>query len=202
MLRQCLLALTVLFAPLCMAGEFDAGRAPFSVHAGSVEIPYRVFGVFVLPGEELPLSVRDTAGDFRLHAASGDFHQPARNRWDWIAPSRVGHYPLEIIRGDGARIRLEVFVMVPSSAVRNGLLNGYRIGHYPRHLLRGMPIYAPPRGFVEVTPDLEHIPVSPHFTLGQFLCKQAGRYPKYLVLRERLLLKLEILVSHLNGHGV
>lgn len=37
--------------------------------------------------------------------------------------------------------------------------------------------------------------------LGQFLCKQDGGYPKYLVLRERLLLKLEYLLEMVHRKG-
>jgi hypothetical protein len=44
--------------------------------------------------------------------------------------------------------------------------------------------------------------VSPHFRLGQFPAKQAGGYPKYLVVREQLLLKLELLLERVNERGV
>ncbi len=43
--------------------------------------------------------------------------------------------------------------------------------------------------------------MSPHFTLGQFLCKQEGSFPKYLVLREQLVLKLELLLEQFNQAG-
>ena len=44
--------------------------------------------------------------------------------------------------------------------------------------------------------------VAPHFTLGQFVSKQPGGYPKYLVLRERLLLKLEMLLEEASRLGI
>jgi len=46
--------------------------------------------------------------------------------------------------------------------------------------------------------------LTPHFQLGQFVCKQGTAYPKYLVVNERLLLKLEVIVEELNrlGHSV
>jgi hypothetical protein len=43
--------------------------------------------------------------------------------------------------------------------------------------------------------------LSPHFTLRQFLCKQESDYPKYVVLRESLLLLLEGLVGSLEDSG-
>lgn len=99
-------------------------------------------------------------------------------------------------------MRLEAFVLVPAGKVHNGILNGYRIGRYPRHPRDGLKIYRAPSGFVEVTPQLATVHVSPHFTLGEFLCKEPGGYPKYLVLRPRLLLKLEELLAYLGAHGV
>ncbi|MDX1389079.1 MAG: D-Ala-D-Ala carboxypeptidase family metallohydrolase, partial [Acidobacteriota bacterium] len=72
---------------------------------------------------------------------------------------------------------------------------------YPATPLKGLEIYQPPRGFIEVTEANVDTPVAPHFTLRQFLCKQGGGYPKYVVLRERLLLKLELLLEQVNAAG-
>src|SRR5262245_21810244 len=98
--------------------------------------------------------------------------------------------------------------MVPFEAVRNGMLNGYHIGEYPVPVsndspwsLTMAPAYAAPPGFIEVTPENIDTPVSPHFTLGQFLCKQPGDFPKYLVLTTRLLIKLESILDEVNRLG-
>lgn len=96
---------------------------------------------------------------------------------------------------------IHAFVMVPFSALEGEYLNGYRIGKYPHIPLKQLTIYKPPRGFIEVTPENEDTLVSPHFRLGQFLSKQASGYPKYLVLRERLLLKLELILEKVNEKG-
>jgi uncharacterized protein YcbK (DUF882 family) len=42
--------------------------------------------------------------------------------------------------------------------------------------------------------------LTPHFKLEQFLCKEdlSDRYPKYVVVKERLLLKLEAILQHVN----
>ena len=68
-----------------------------------------------------------------------------------------------------------MFVMVPFTDVRDGSLNGYRIGTYPAK--------TQPAGFVEVTTDTVRTKLSPHFELRQFLCKQPGGFPKYVVLQ-------------------
>ena len=52
-----------------------------------------------------------------------------------------------------------------------------------------------------MTPELEAAQVSPHFTLGQFVCKEPGN-PRYVVLREPLLVKLENLLAAVNARGI
>ena len=84
---------------------------------------------------------------------------------------------------------------------KDGQLNGYRIGAYPQQPLRGLDIYLPPKGFVEVTEETAALRVSPNFTLGEFVSKQASGYPKYVVLRSSLLLKLENILAGLNNAG-
>jgi hypothetical protein len=43
--------------------------------------------------------------------------------------------------------------------------------------------------------------VGPHFRLSQFLCKQDSGWPKYVVLQERLILKLEMILAAVNERG-
>lgn len=96
-------------------------------------------------------------------------------------------------------MRLNVFVMWTRDASASNVLNGYRIGSYPLQPLKGLEIYEPPTGFVEVTAETAAMAVSPNFRLGEFVCKQSGSYPKYLVLRPQLLQKLELLLAALNA---
>jgi hypothetical protein len=55
-----------------------------------------------------------------------------------------------------------------------------------------------PAGFVEVTTENVRTKLSPHFELRQFLCKQPGGFPKYVVISEALILKLERVVEALD----
>jgi len=208
MIRRLLIALPLLAAGVAPAlaaqpRPFHADRSAFDVTVRHLDVDYGVFAVFALPGERVPVAVDDSPGSYSLHASAGTVRTLGDNRWRWTAPGKPGHYELDVRRADGKRVRLESFVMVPATRVRHGRLNGYRIGHYPKiHHAAHAAAYAPPRGFVKVTRALAHVPVSPHFTLGQFLCKEAGGYPKYVVLQPRLLLKLEALMDYLNRHGV
>ncbi|HEX7185623.1 MAG TPA: hypothetical protein VF756_27610 [Thermoanaerobaculia bacterium] len=184
--------------------DFVEGTAPFVLRAQDEVIPYRVFGLYVLPGEEVDLeAIAPDDRRFVLRAPAGAFTRPGRNRWLWTAPDIPGLYRLEIVHPvTVSTITLNVFVTVPLSRVQGGTLHGYRIDDYPAQPLNGLEVYNPPDGLIEVQPWYEDVPVSPHFTLGQFLCKQAGGYPKYLVLDERLLRKLEVLLQKLNENGI
>jgi len=96
---------------------------------------------------------------------------------------------------------INAFVMVPVSEMQGEYLRGYRIGKYPKAPLRGLAFYARPRGFIRLDSATLLAPVSPHFRLGQFACKQTTALPAYLALRERLILKLELILEKANRAG-
>lgn len=180
---------------------FDSGLAGFSVNVHGLDVAYREFPLFAMPGEAVPITA-DPASHYRLTAAGGEWREAEGNHWTWQAPLQPGHYRLDVRRDDGAAMQLEAFVMTPAAAVHHGQLNGYNIGQYPHAPLHGLAVYRAPTGFVEVTPALAALHITPHFTLGEFLCKEAGGFPKYLVLRPLLLLKLETLAAYLGARGV
>jgi len=204
-MRRLLLA-AVLWLYCVAAWAYEPGRASFQVELADKGLinPYRVLALFALPGERLNLSLSGDAkrDDFRVAAAGGAMTAHGRNGWRWRAPAKAGLYPLAISHAaSGETMTFNVFVMVPRKQVKDGMLNGYAIGSYPAKPKDDLPIYLPPAGFVEVTAANADTPVAPHLTLGQFLCKQDGEYPKYLVLQERLLLKLELLLEAINARG-
>jgi hypothetical protein len=153
-----------------------------------------------MPGERVTFTA-SPSGRYEVVLPTGE-RLASSATWTWRAPSAPGLYPTRVSSASaGAAMTINAFVMVPSSALEGEWMHGYRIGRYPLVAYRGLDIYTPPRGFVEVTEDLAATPVSPHFTLGQFLCKQDSGWPRYLVLRERLLLKLEVLLGKVNQAG-
>jgi hypothetical protein len=164
--------------------------------------------VFVMPGETLTVAAAGPAAPAapaQLAATAGPVLTVASNTWRWVAPDAPGLYCLRAAAtGAADTVTLHALVMVPATALRNGVLNGYRIGHYPTRPLGNRAAYLPPAGFVEVTPDNQDLYLTPHLQLGQFVTKQAGGFPKYVVLDERLLLKLERVLDlvHQAGHDV
>jgi hypothetical protein len=97
-----------------------------------------------------------------------------------------------------------VFTMRSFGQKVRALLNGYRLGYWPQEKGRlRSEAYKNPDGFIEVTPENEDTRVSEHFRLRDFVSHgQNDVWPKYLVLREPLLDKLELVIEDLNAHGV
>jgi len=186
------------------ATGFTTEKPGFSVRFKDEVSPYRVIGVFVLPEEVLKLEIVDVTkkGRFVLLTSGGSIIKRDTMKWQWRAPREKGLYHLRIYHTISLdTMTLNVFVMVPYAEMKGEYLNGYRIGKYPKIALKNLAIYKPPKGFIEVTEQNEETFIAPHFKLKQFLCKQTSGYPKYLVLRERLLLKLELILERVNEIG-
>jgi len=97
-----------------------------------------------------------------------------------------------------------VFTMRAFGQKVRAWLNGYRLGYWPEEKGRlRSEAYKNPDGFIEVTPENEDTRVSEHFRLRDFISHdQKDVWPKYVVLREPLLDKLELVIEDLNDHGV
>jgi hypothetical protein len=188
----------------CPAAGFSPEKAAFSVRFKQEVSPYRVLGIFVSPGEVVSIQAMGLprGSRYRSDARGGTLRVTGSGSWTWTAPLERGPHRLAIIQPDRPdSVVLNAFVTVPYNRLENGYLNGYRIGSYPSILLRQLAIYKHPTGFVEVTEENENTLVSPHFTLKDFVCKQGGGYPRYVVLKERLLLKLEVILEAVNERG-
>jgi hypothetical protein len=113
-----------------------------------------------------------------------------------------GVYPLRPFGPD--RDPLIVVSLEPFGETRNARLGNYWVGRWPtRGLAMSNPNYAPPEGFIAVTPENESAQVSKRFTLGDFLTHdQQNVWPKVLVLRVALLDKLELIGAALESRGL
>ena len=202
-------AIAFLVLTLELAGRaderFDTKTASFAITFHEETSAYRNTAVLVLPRAVVVFNaVGGPPGDYAAATGDGTLVQQGLHQWRWTAPDRPGTY-LITFDGPGKKdaIAVHAFVMVPATEVKGGLLNGYRIGEYPATPLKGNPLYLPPSGFIEVTKDNEDTHVSPHFTLEQFLCKEdtTKSFPKYVLFKERLPLKLEAVLERVNAMG-
>ena len=109
-----------------------------------------------------------------------------------------GVYVLRDTSSDFAFVNL-----VPFSEKKNGKLGTYRMGSWPAEQRSTSDRYSNPAGFIRVTPENQHTRISEHFRLRDFLTKdQSQVWPKYLVLQEGLIDKLELVIGALNKRGV
>ena len=113
-----------------------------------------------------------------------------------------GVHPLGLPAPDGDP--LVVVTLESFEAMQGTRLDAYRVGRWPtRGRAARDPRYAPPPGFIAVTPENESTPVSKRFRLRDFLTHdQQDVWPKVLVLRVTLLDKLELIADALERKGL
>ncbi len=167
---------------LLASPAFGAG-----VRVNDEPVPYKVWSISVMPGDTLAFEGIEQ-GSATLDG------KPVKS--GWTAPDKAGHHLLEVKpEHGGSAYTISVFVLEPSAKINSsGYLNGYRVGTYPKDT---------PSGFIRYDEGDYNLPLSPNFTLGQFLCKQQpSHYPKYLVVTPSLLTRLEALLASLNEDGL
>lgn len=138
----------------------------------------------------------------RFLSAASSFSLPiVRELFGDTATNHVGLYAA---RTDDLGEPFHFITMRPFTDKVAGRIGSYKIGFFPaeRRAARSEN-YTNPEGFIEVTADNQHTSVSQHFMLSDFLTHDQVRiWPKYLVLQEPLLDKLELVISELASMGV
>lgn len=174
------------------------GTTPADVRVDGERIAWTLRSVLLLPAQGMVIEGRgDTPLSLTYQAGEAT---PGGRGWRWTAPDAPGIYALRVVLGPDT-LDLTALVQYPAGNVRDGVLNGYRIGRYRAKPLRGDPSYLPPEGFLEVAVADRNVLASPHFVLGDFLCKQPGE-PRYVALSLPLLEKLETITEALADRGI
>jgi hypothetical protein len=126
------------------------------------------------------------------------------------APTGAGIWKILLNVGNAVRpiASFNVITLLPFSAKKNGKVGLYFVGNWPsEHGVAGPAKappgeYANPAGFIEVTAQTADTRVSEHFKLRDFLTHdQPSVWPKYLVLQQSLVDKLELVLNDLQLHG-
>jgi hypothetical protein len=162
-----------------------------------------LFSLFASPGESLSLTLPGHASsELRLYLDGQQYGRAEPGHWSFNAPDQPGLYRLTLQHGNNELpVRLNLFVGVPADEIEGDSLNGYRLGPPPPGHETYRSLYRAPASFIEVTEENIDTRLTPHFTLGQFLCKQEGTFPKYVALNESLLLLLENLLQAVREAG-
>lgn len=200
MKRNSYIVAQAIFLLLCLF-HLTAQAQQSSLVINNLQIHRAQMSVFVLPQEAIKI---EYAGRKAIGFSSKALRFTSQQKGIYIAqaPSQSGIYQLEIYDAAKAKIvEISVVVMVPYKKMEAGYLEGYRIGDYPKKPLKGLKKYVRPRGFIRVTKDNLDQQLSPHFTFGQFLCKQQSRYPKFIVVNTATLQMLESFIDFLNARG-
>lgn len=116
------------------------------------------------------------------------------------AVSRPGVYTLHSERS----APFSLVRLLPFATKDRGRVGDYRLGRWPAEKRSPRSAaYVNPEGFIIVTPENQTTQISEHFRLSDFLThNQESVWPKYLVLREALIDKLELVIDELKTRGV
>ena len=214
--KYCTIILSLVVLSLSPLGyAFNNQKLIEPITINKLVIVYPEFAVFKLPGSTLEikatnpisltpaLSINTTS---KFNNCNTVKNGAANINLKLTIPDTPGwcHYSINNPT-TGQSLLLHVYALTPATAInKQGYLDSYRIGQYPKKPLNGLAIYKAPVGFIRVEVEDTLIHVSPNFTIGQFLSKQQSSFPKYVVLRPELIIKLERILSALNvaGHDI
>jgi hypothetical protein len=102
-----------------------------------------------------------------------------------------------------ARPPFHFFILRPFGQNRGDMLGPYRLGLWPAERYLMAENYLNPDGFVEVDPASADLQLSTHFRLRDFFTNdQLATWPKFVVLEERLIDKLELVLSELGARRI
>jgi hypothetical protein len=121
----------------------------------------------------------------------------------WGADARMPGVRTLTLDDDGIDTEFSLVTLKPWREKLGSYVNNYHVGRWPGEQRRMGENYENPIGFIEVTPQNQDLRLSKHFTLRSFVTHDQERvWPKYVVLREELLDKLELVLTTLEATGV
>ena len=199
------LVLAGLSAATLVAGAASAAPVPERAHSADVDLPAAGAARPTDDGalRALADSLRGRSGKLRARflIPGRDLVLAALDRV--FGDSAHGQTSVLSVSDSASRRAFSFIPLLPFELKSGGRLASYRVGFWPaeKRVARSA-AYENPEGFIQVTPENQDTYVSEHFRLRDFLTHdQEGVWPKYLVLREDLVDKLELVIADLEAHG-
>jgi hypothetical protein len=190
-----------LIASCCLLGEI-AVADPLVLGIRGHQVRQPLFSIIAMPGEALRIGLLPYAKiDLAVTLDGKTVGERADNGLLFTAPMQPGLYRLRFLHPQTEDESLvQLWIVQPIDPLEDDMLHGYRLGEYPQ-ARSNRANYEPPKGLIEVTADNIDTQLTEHFTLRQFVCKQASDYPKYVAVQESLLLLLERLLAQAQARG-
>lgn len=166
----------------------DLLAVPLEVSINGTPPPYEVWHHLVMPGGTVSLG-----GSLPLDITiNGEAVTRNSETLVWTAPDTPGTHLLTATDAAGREYQVAIFVLAPLDGAE--VLEGYRIGTYPADA---------PEGLIRLTEADMDVPVSPNFTIGQFICKQQpGHWPKFVLVTETMLTRVEVLLAEMQARDM
>jgi hypothetical protein len=187
-------------------GDADLLRAPDD------EAVDELAGVTARPDTTNVASLSPFAVADSMFGQSGKLRFRTLTRVSAIAlPGFIATYGEQAIRkpavhqvaANGSKTAFAFVILRPFGEKRGEVLHGYRLGRWPSERWMMGRKYWNPDGFIEVTSSNAGLRLSEHFVLADFLTHdQRDVWPKFVVLQEPLIDKLELVLADLAAHGV
>ena len=149
-----------------------------------------------LLGSSAVLAISGAGGELATHSSSA----PRSDTFETLSYDSVRS-------GLSRKLRGPLFSYLssrPFSAKVNGRIGRYAIGFWPAERRRITSLaYQNPSAFIEVTLENQNTQISEHFRLRDFLTHdQTDVWPKYVVLKDELVDKLELVIQELEKQGI
>lgn len=185
-----------------VASAFGSSATPSAHRAELVNVPIVRNGVVANTGALDLDSLGGRSGHLRMRLmAPGEVD----------AYSALLHLPGDALRSPGVHAvptatpnaPFAFVTLTPWQRKLGSHVNGYHMGFWPGERQVVAAQYENPEGFIEVSREHATTRISTHFTLRDFLTHdQEHVWPKYVVVREELIDKLELVLDALRSFGV
>ncbi len=170
------------------------------ISVNGIPLDFPMLSIAVMPGDSIRLLTEQAETEILLSIGDSVLQSNGHSMLAWVAPVKPGIYEHAIRTNSSANI-IKVVVMKNMDEIKKSSSH-FIMGNYPSKTFRNLPEYANPEGMIEVTEENQETFLSTHFRLKDFLTRQQGGFPKYVIVSPKLIYKLELIIRRLEEKGV